>query len=66
MLGAGIEDFPIMLDKKEAVAEIKRNPKDKQKRKYDLSDKAGRVQKVSTDVGKRNCFREEDRHNLLC
>ena len=53
-----------MMDKKEAVAEIKRNLKDKWKRKFDLSDKAGRVQEVFTDVGKRNCFGEEDRHNF--
>ena len=43
MVGADIEEFPIMMDKKEAVAEIKRNLKDKWKRKFDLSDKAGRV-----------------------
>ena len=29
MVGANAEDFPIMMDKKEAVAEIKRNLKDK-------------------------------------
>ena len=43
MMGAVIEAFQIMMDKKEAVAEIKRNLKDKWKRKFDLSDKAGRV-----------------------
>ena len=36
MVGADIEEFPIMMDKKEAVAEIKRNLKDKWKRKFDL------------------------------
>ena len=56
MVGADTEDFPIMMDKKEAVAEIKRNLKDKWKRKFDLSDKAGRVQEVFTDIGKRNCY----------
>ena len=63
-MGADIEDFPIMMDKKEAVAEIKRNLKDKGKRKFILSDKAGRVQEVFTDVGKGNCYGEEDRHNF--
>ena len=63
-MGADIEEFPIMIDKKEDVAEIKRNLKDKWKRKFDLLDKAGRVQEVFTDVGKRNCFGEEDRHNF--
>ena len=29
MVGANAEDFPIMMDKKEAVAEINRNLKDK-------------------------------------
>ena len=33
MVGADIEEFPIVMDKKEAVAEIKRNLKDKWKRK---------------------------------
>ena len=42
-MGADIEDFPIM---KVAVAEIKRNLKDKRKRKFDLSDKAALVQEV--------------------
>ena len=62
MVGADTEDFPIMMDKKEAVAEIKRNLKDKLKRKFDLSYKACRVQEVFTDVGKRNCY-GEDRRN---
>ena len=43
---------------------IKRNLKDKWKRKFELSDKACRVQEVFTDVGKRNCIGEEDRHNF--
>ena len=64
MVGADIEEFPITMDKKEAVAEIERNLKDKWKRKFDLSDKAGRVQEVFMDVGKRNCCGEEDRHNF--
>ena len=64
MVGADIGEFPIMIDKKEAVAEIKRNLKDKWKRKFDLSDiKVSQVQ-VFTDMGKRNCFGEEDRHNF--
>ena len=64
MAVADIEDFSIMMNKKEAVAEIKRILKDKWKRKFDLSDEAGRAQEVCTDVGKRNCFGEEDRHNF--
>ena len=64
MVGADTEDFPVMMDKKEAVAEIKRNLKDKWKRKFELSDKACRVQEVFTEVGKRNCIGEEDRHNF--
>ena len=64
MVGADTEDFPVMMDKKEAVAEIKRNLKDKWKRKSELSDKACRVQEVFTDVGKRNCIGEEDMHNF--
>ena len=44
MMGAVIEAFQIMMDKKEAVAEItERNLNDKWKRKFDLSDMAGRV-----------------------
>ena len=52
MVGADIDEFPIMMDKKEAVAEIKRNLKDKWKTEFDLLDKAGRVQEVFTDVEK--------------
>ena len=64
MVGTDTEDFPVMMDMKEAVAEIKRNLKDKWKRKFELSDKACRVQEVFTEVGKRNCIGEEDRHNF--
>ena len=56
MAGADIEDFPIMMDQKKVVAEINSDIKDKWKRKFDLSKKAGRVQEVLTDVGKRNCY----------
>ena len=38
MVGADTEDFPVMMDKKEAVAEIKRNLKDKWTRKFELSE----------------------------
>ena len=34
MVGADPEDFPITMDKKEAVAEIKKNVKEKWQRKF--------------------------------
>ena len=34
-MGTDIEEFPIMMDMKEAVVEIRRNLKDKWKRKID-------------------------------
>ena len=61
LMGADIEDFPIMMDKKEAVAEIKGNLKNKWKRKFDLFDKAARVQEVFMGVAKWNFYGEEDR-----
>ena len=53
------KDFPVILDKKEAVSEIKKNLKVKWKRKYELSEKVDQVD-VFTEVGCRNCFGEKD------
>ena len=44
MIGADIEDFPIKLDKGEAVQEIKKTLKIKWRRKYDLSEKVEQIQ----------------------
>ncbi|MEW8546767.1 MAG: reverse transcriptase domain-containing protein [Candidatus Thiodiazotropha sp.] len=58
------KDFPVTLDKKEAIAEIKKNLKVKWKRKYELSEKVEQIQEVFTDVGCRNCFGEKDRQSF--
>ena len=54
MVGADPEDFPITMDKKEAVAEIKKNVKEKWQRKFELSEKVDQVQEVFSEVGSRN------------
>ena len=64
MVGADPEDFPITMDKKEAVAEIKKNVKEKWQRKFELSEKVDQVQEVFSEVGSRNCFGEKDRHSF--
>ena len=64
MVGVEPEDFPITMDKKEAVAEIKKNIKEKWQRKYELSEKVDQIQEVFSEVGIRNCFGEKDRHNF--
>ena len=67
MVGADIEDFPIMMDKKEAVVEIKRNLMDKWKKKIELTENADQIQEVFSEVEKRNCLiwrRRQVRHNF--
>ena len=64
MIKVDNKDFPIFLDKKEAVSEIKKNLKAKWKRKYELSEKVDQIQDVFTEVGCRNCFGEKDRHTF--
>ena len=64
MVGADPEDFPITMDKKETVAEIKKNVKEKWQRKFELSEKVDQIQEVFSEVGSRNCFGEKDRHNF--
>ena len=58
------KDLPVIFDKKEAVAEIKKNVKVKWKRKFELSEKVDNIQEVFTEVGCRNCFGEEDRESF--
>ena len=54
MSGTDSKDFPIIMDKKEAVAEITNDLKIKWKRKYELSEKLGQSQEVFTEVACRN------------
>ena len=56
--------YPITLDKREAVTEIKKNLKVEWKRKFDLSEKVDHIQEIFTGVGYRNCFGENDRQFL--
>ena len=49
------------MDKKEAVSELKRQVKEKWQRKFDLTEKAEKIQEIYTEVGKRNCYGEGDR-----
>ena len=44
MVGADPKDFPITMDKKEAVAEIKKNVKENWRRKFELSEKVDQIQ----------------------
>ena len=64
MVGADPKDFPITMDKKKAVAEIKKNVKEKWQRKFELSEKVDQVQEVFSEVESRSCFGEKDRHNF--
>ena len=57
-------DIPIVMDKKEAVSEIKKQMKEKWQRKYVLSEKTETIQEVFIEVGKRNCFGEGDRRSF--
>ncbi|MCW4261357.1 MAG: reverse transcriptase domain-containing protein [Candidatus Thiodiazotropha endolucinida] len=57
-------ELPIVMDKREAVSEMKKQVNVKWQRKYDLSEKVDRVQEIFTEVGKRNCFGEGDRQNF--
>ena len=58
---SGKDDIPIEMDKKEAVSELKRQVKEKWQRKFDLTEKAEKIQEIYTAVGKRNCYGEGDR-----
>ena len=58
---SGNDDIPIEMDKKESVSELKRQVKEKWRRKFDLMEKAEKIQEIFTDVGKRNCYGEGDR-----
>ena len=61
MVGADTEDFPV---KRKLWLKLREISKTNGKESFELSDKACRVQEVFTDVGKRNCIGEEDRHNF--
>ena len=50
--------------KKEAIAEIKKNVKEKWQRKFGSSEKVDQIQEVFSKVGSRNCFGEKDLHNF--
>ena len=43
---SGTEDIPIEVDKKEAVSELKRQVKEKWQRKFDLKEKAEKIQEI--------------------
>ena len=56
-------DIPIVpiLDKKEAVSELKKQMAEKWQRKYTCSEHSSHIQEIFTEVGKRNCYGEKDR-----
>ena len=56
--------IPIVMDKKEAVREIKTSVLEKWNRKYSLSEKVDHIQEIYTKVGVRNCYGEKDRHTF--
>ena len=56
--------IPIVMDKKEAVREIKTSVLEKWNRKYSLSEKVDHIQEIYTEVGVRNCYGEKDRHTF--
>ena len=53
MIGADIEDFPIIIGKGEAVQEFE----NKVERIYDLLEKVQQIQEVFTEVENKNCCR---------
>ena len=57
----GKEDIPIEVDKTEAFSELKRQFKEQWQRKFDLTEKAEKIQEIFTNVGKRNCYGEGER-----
>ena len=59
MSGLDVQILPV-LDKKEAVMELKRKMLNKWKLKYSCSKKTTSIQDIYTEVGKRNCHGEED------
>ena len=71
MVGA-IEQVGMAMDRREAIAEIKRQIAENWKLKFTLSEKMERIQETFTEVGKRDCFGEKDRssfsalNQLLC
>ena len=56
-------DIPILpiLDKKEAVSELKKQMAEKWHRKYTCSEHSSHIQEIFTELGKRNCYGEKDR-----
>ena len=60
MSGLDVQILPV-LDKKEAVMELKKEMLNKWKLKYSCSEKTTSIQDIYTEVGKRNCHGEEDR-----
>ena len=56
-------DIPILpiLDKKEAVSELKKQMAEKWQRKFTCSENSSHIQEIFTEVGKRNCYGEKDR-----
>ena len=56
-------DVPIVpvLDKRQAISEIKKQMANKWKLKYSCSEMTTKIQDIYIEVGKRNCHREEDR-----
>ena len=65
---ADVKDFSIrLMDKKEAVAEIKRNLKENEKVSLSWQKRLIKYRRVffqRYNVRSRNCFEEEDRHNF--
>ena len=63
MSGFDVQILPV-LDKKEAVMELKKEMLNKWKLEYPCSEKTTSIQDIYTKVGKRNCHGEEDRRLL--
>ena len=60
MSGLDVQILPV-LDKKEAVMELKKEMLNKWKLKYSCLEKTTSIQDIYTEVRKRNCHGEEDR-----
>ena len=60
MSAPDIQVTPV-LDKTEAITEIKKQMTNKWKLKYACSEKTSYIQDIYSEVGKRNCHGEEDR-----
>ena len=61
---AANNNIQFVMDKKEAVSEIKKQIREHWNRKYQLSEKVKQIQDTNLEDGNRNCFREEDRQNF--